>query len=102
MSGADLSDAEGRFESGARMIRTSLDGADLSGVDFTNARITEEQLREAESLEGATMPDGRKYEDWLKDKEGRMKTDGNFLSLFPALERALDLNGKGPLILLTH
>jgi hypothetical protein len=24
------------------------------------------------------------------------------LSLFPALERALDLNGKGPLILLTH
>jgi hypothetical protein len=102
MSGADLSDAEGRFESGARMKRTSLDGADLSGVDLTNARITEEQLREAESLEGATMPDGRKYEDWLKDKEGRMKTDGNFLSLFPALERALDLNGKGPLTLLTH
>jgi hypothetical protein len=31
-----------------------------------------------------------------------MKTDGNFLSLFPALERALDLNGKGPLTLLTH
>ena len=24
------------------------------------------------------------------------------MSLFPALERALDLNGKGPLILLTH
>ena len=68
---------EDRFESGARMIRTSLDGADLSRVDLTNARITEEQLREAESLEGATMPDGRKYEDWLKDKEGRMKTDGN-------------------------
>ncbi len=31
-----------------------------------NARVTEEQLRE-----------GRKYEDWLKDKEDRMKTDGN-------------------------
>lgn len=68
MSGADLSDAEGRFKSGARMIRTRLDGADLSGADLTNARVTEEQLREAESLEGATMPDGQKYEDWLKDK----------------------------------
>jgi hypothetical protein len=42
-----------------------------------NARVTEEQLREVESLEGATMPDGRKYEDWLKDKEDRMKIDGN-------------------------
>jgi hypothetical protein len=42
-----------------------------------NAWVTEEQLREVESLEGATMPDGRKYEDWLKDKEGSLKTDGN-------------------------
>ncbi len=70
LSGADLSDAEGRFESGARMIRTRLSGADLGGADLTNARVTEEQLREAESLEGATMPDGQRYEDWLKDKEG--------------------------------
>jgi hypothetical protein len=28
----------------------------------------EEQLKQTESLEGATMPDGQKYEDWLKDK----------------------------------
>jgi uncharacterized protein YjbI with pentapeptide repeats len=70
-SGADLSDAEGRFESGARMIRTRLDGADLGGADLTNARVTEEQLRDAESLEGATMPDGQKYEDWLKAQEDR-------------------------------
>ena len=69
LSGADLSDAEGRFESGARMVRTRLDGADLGGADLTNARVTEEQLREAESLEGATMPDGQKYEDWLEDKQ---------------------------------
>ena len=27
------------------------------------------------SLEGATMPNGQKYEDWLKDKEAR-KEDG--------------------------
>ena len=31
-----------------------------------NARVTEEHLR-----------DGRKYEDWLKDKVDRKKTDGN-------------------------
>lgn len=71
ISGADLSDAEGRFESGARMIRTRLAGADISGADLTNARVTEEQLREAESLEGATMPNGQKYEDWIEDKESR-------------------------------
>jgi uncharacterized protein YjbI with pentapeptide repeats len=82
LRGADLSDAEGRFESAARMIRTRLAGADLTGADLggavlTNAEVTEEQLREAESLEGATMPDGRKYEDLFKDKDGRNKSHGN-------------------------
>ena len=77
LSGADLSDAEGRFESGARMIRTRLDGADLSGANLTNARVAEEQLREAESLEGATMPDGQKYEDWLKDEGSRGEHQAN-------------------------
>jgi uncharacterized protein YjbI with pentapeptide repeats len=71
LSGADLSDAEGRFESGARMIRTRLDGAYLDGADLSNARVSEAQLRETESLEGATMPDGQKYEEWLKDREDR-------------------------------
>jgi hypothetical protein len=71
LRGAYLSDAEERFESGARMIRTRLAGAYLDGADLTNARVSEEQLRETESLEGATMPDGQKYEDWLKDKESR-------------------------------
>jgi hypothetical protein len=66
LSGADLSDAEGRFESGTRMIRTRLEDAHLDGADLTNARVSEEQLRGAESLEGATMPDGQKYEDWLR------------------------------------
>ena len=68
LSGADLSDAEGRFEDGARMVRTRLDGADLGEADLTNALVTEEQLRDAKSLEDATMPDGQKYEDWLKSK----------------------------------
>jgi uncharacterized protein YjbI with pentapeptide repeats len=69
LSGADLSDAKGRFESGARMRGANLHGTDLSRANLTNAVVTKEQLQEAESLEGATMPDGEKYEDWLKDKE---------------------------------
>jgi hypothetical protein len=30
--------------------------------------LTEEQVTEAHTLEGATMPNGQKYEDWLKSK----------------------------------
>ncbi len=43
--------------------------AKLDGADLTGARnVTEHQLDTCESLEGATMPDGQKYEDWLKSK----------------------------------
>ena len=31
------------------------------------------RLQQASSLEGATMPNGQKYEDWLKDREGRVE-----------------------------
>ncbi len=44
--------------------------ADLSGANLSEALgITNEELeQQAESLEGATMPNGQKYEDWLKSK----------------------------------
>ena len=42
--------------------------ADLSRANLTDAYISEGQLDFAESLKGATMPNGRKYEDWLKIK----------------------------------
>ena len=45
--------------------------ADLSRANLTDAYINEEQLDSAESLKGATMPNGRKYEDWLKIKGHR-------------------------------
>jgi uncharacterized protein YjbI with pentapeptide repeats len=45
-------------------------GADLREVDLTDAYVSEEQLRSAESLEGATMPNGQKYENWRKAREG--------------------------------
>jgi uncharacterized protein YjbI with pentapeptide repeats len=55
-----------------------LSGADLSGANLTNATVTQEQLDEAKSLNGATMPNGQKYEDWLKskDQEENKKSDG--------------------------
>ena len=90
LSGADLTDvdlsnAEGLWEEGTALWRrgaglgnADLRGANLSGADLSNANlsnanlkganITEEQLDQAESLEGATMPNGQKYEDWRKSK----------------------------------
>jgi hypothetical protein len=58
MRGANLS--------GANLIEADLSEADLSGAKGT----TNAQLKgQAESLEDATMPNGQKYEDWLKDRE---------------------------------
>jgi uncharacterized protein YjbI with pentapeptide repeats len=60
----------------AFLIRSDLEeadltGADLTGADLTNAKGVSCQLTtQAESLEGATMPNGQKYEHWLKDNEG--------------------------------
>jgi uncharacterized protein YjbI with pentapeptide repeats len=72
-----------QFLAEAKLIQTvvgrepiiKLGGADLSGdTDLRHANLsgadgwTEEQLAATESLEGATMPNGQKYEDWLKSK----------------------------------
>jgi hypothetical protein len=51
---------------GANLIRANLDGANLA-----YANVTVEQLQQADTLEGATMPNGQKYEEWLKDREIR-------------------------------
>jgi uncharacterized protein YjbI with pentapeptide repeats len=65
---ADLSEAR---LSGANLSGAYLREADLRDANLEGARsVTGDQLAEASSLEGATMPNGRKYEDWLKDKEG--------------------------------
>jgi hypothetical protein len=47
-----------------------LGGACLGGA----AGMTHEELeQQAKSLKGATMPNGQKYEDWIKDKEVHKK-----------------------------
>ena len=56
---------------GARLEGVDLRRADLSSTNLKNARgLTDQQFESVLSLEGATMPNGQKYEDWLKEKEG--------------------------------
>jgi hypothetical protein len=71
--GADLSEADlhdARL-SGADLKDANLSGADLQGSPLAGSRtpiVTKEQLAACRSLEGATMPNGQKYEDWLKSR----------------------------------
>jgi hypothetical protein len=77
LRGADLSDAHLNYAtlveanlSGVNLSRADLSGADLERANLRGARsITNEDLkRQTFRLEGATMPNGQKYEDRLKSK----------------------------------
>ena len=52
---------------GAELRWAALYRTILRGAKLTQANVTEEEL-EKSILEGATMPNGQKYEDWLKDR----------------------------------
>jgi uncharacterized protein YjbI with pentapeptide repeats len=74
LSGAYLCNAELR---GADLRSAHLSGADLNGAYLREADLThvegvtnEELEQQAYSLQGATMPNGQKYKEWLKDREG--------------------------------
>jgi hypothetical protein len=54
---------------GADLQGAILQGAILQGADLQGAKVTDEQLADTRALQGAIMPDGQKYEDWLKSKE---------------------------------
>jgi uncharacterized protein YjbI with pentapeptide repeats len=62
LEGADL---QGADLEGADLRETNLNKANLSRANLRGATVTNEQLKTTSSLEGATMPDGSKYEDWL-------------------------------------
>jgi len=76
LSDANLSDADlrdinlTRPDQKAFLRRAHLLGADLSGANLRGAEgFTNEEIeQEASSLEGATMPNGQKYQDWLNDR----------------------------------
>jgi hypothetical protein len=83
LNGADLRDADlpnanliGASLFDANLFFANLSDADLGGAYEATREgsklITNQVLeRQAKSLEGATMPNGQKYEDWLKDKKAR-------------------------------
>src|SRR5829696_4836428 len=80
---ADLSNAD---LSGASLLGADLSDANLNGADLENANlsgadgITNAELeQQTVSLEGADMPNGQKYEDWLKSglREEDGKNDGS-------------------------
>jgi uncharacterized protein YjbI with pentapeptide repeats len=101
LSGADLSSADlsganlrGAFLDNANLFGANLSRANLSHTELTDATlqiaalrganlsgaegITNEELeQQAASLEGATMPNGQKYDDWLKDKKDQGKDEKN-------------------------
>jgi uncharacterized protein YjbI with pentapeptide repeats len=69
---ADLSNTElPRADlSSANLTGANLSGADLWGADLSRTKgVSCQQTQSAESLDGATMPNGQKYGDWLKDRE---------------------------------
>jgi uncharacterized protein YjbI with pentapeptide repeats len=76
LSRANLRDAKLTWAdlSGANLSEANLNYAVLRGAYKRNSDgstwiVTNEELNEqAASLEGATMPNGQKYEDWLKSK----------------------------------
>jgi uncharacterized protein YjbI with pentapeptide repeats len=91
---ADLREANLRdaYLSGANLRYAKLGKADLSLADLGDAKLsganlsatklsgakgwTEEQLEQARSLEGATMFNGQRYEEWLKSRGEEEENSG--------------------------
>jgi hypothetical protein len=75
LKGANLRDADlgvsKRTQRATDLTGADLRGADLRGADLSCAKgVTNEQLAaQTKLLQGATMPNGQKYEDWLKSRE---------------------------------
>ena len=69
LTGVDLSDAN---LIGADLRGAILRGAyKVTGVETKQPITNEELVQQTKFLEGATMPNGQKFEDWLEVKEGR-------------------------------
>jgi uncharacterized protein YjbI with pentapeptide repeats len=79
LSRAKLSDAALTFAylRDATLFDANLSGADLEGANLNDASgITNKELeQQAKFLGRATMPNGQKYEDWLKDRENRQQDE---------------------------
>jgi uncharacterized protein YjbI with pentapeptide repeats len=67
------------YKESLEQLYPDLSGADLSGADLSGAVGVSKELLEdqAKSLSDATMPNGQKYEEWLKDKKAQGKDEKN-------------------------
>jgi uncharacterized protein YjbI with pentapeptide repeats len=89
LQGANLleTNLRGAFHHYADLHYADLQGANLQGVNFIGAilrganlqraNVSTHRLADTLTLRGATMPNGEKYEDWLKDREQRGKDGEN-------------------------
>jgi hypothetical protein len=70
LDGADLTNVDLTQVdlSGANLSGATLNAANLTGAHLTHATVSEKQLDKVKSLKGATMPNGQKYEEWLKSR----------------------------------
>jgi len=61
----------------ANLRKSFLHGADLMEADLNGAAVFDDEdlEQQAKSLEGATMPNGQKCENWLKDKKAQGKDE---------------------------
>lgn len=66
----------GDFEK-ENILRANLALADLSHCDLTHAKLDEFQLMGAKALKGAIMPNGIKFEEWLKKYKERQNEEGS-------------------------
>jgi uncharacterized protein YjbI with pentapeptide repeats len=74
LRGGDLTEANLREADLNRsgLFQTNLRGANFRRADLRGANLTNEQLvGQTNHLEGAFMPEGQKYEDWLETREGQ-------------------------------
>jgi uncharacterized protein YjbI with pentapeptide repeats len=68
--------------------------ADLREADLTDAYVSEEQLRAAKSLKGATMPNGQMFEDCSRPGSGVLRHRRGHLFMTPQLYRKTALMSR--------
>lgn len=73
LRGADFRDAT---LSNTDLTGANLEDADLRRANLQSAKVTEDQLMKARKLDGATMPNGQKYEEWIREGSSRVSTMG--------------------------
>jgi hypothetical protein len=78
------------------VLKTDLRGADLTGADGSQSDVQQDFPWSPEEvlLEGATMPTGDKYEDWVRKKQDYAKSQQHLKGLMTSLEAQAEETNK--------